>query len=79
MWTMLALRGMSLITSGQNATGDNQQCIFISLLDDDVLESNQTFNVLIIAAPGNEDVVIISSTDEMITVIIQEDPNDSKF
>ena len=66
-------------TSGQNATGDNQQCIFIPLLDDDVLEGNQTFSVLITPAPGDEDVVVINSTNEMITVVIQEDPNDSMF
>ena len=66
-------------TSGQNATDDNQQCVFIPLLDDDVVEGNQTFDILITAAPGDEDVVIINSTDEMITVIIQDDPNDSTF
>ena len=66
-------------TSGQNATGDNQQCVFIPLLDDDVLEGNQTFSVLITPAPGDEDVVVINSTNEMITVVIQEDPNDSTF
>ena len=66
-------------TSGQSATGDNQQCVFIPLLDDDVLEGNESFAVLITPAPGDEGVVVINSTDEMITVVIQEDPNDSTF
>ena len=62
--------------SGQNSTGDNQQCFYIILLDDNVLEYNETFDILIRPSPEDEDIVNI--TGGIITVTIQEDPTDSK-
>ena len=64
-------------TSGQNATGDNMQCVFIPLIDDTILEGNETFDVLINSTVDDEDVVNI--TGQIITVTIEEDPNDCMF
>ena len=63
--------------SGQNATGDNQQCFYVVLLDDNVLEYNETFDILIRPSPEDEDIVNI--TNGIITVIIEEDATDSKY
>ena len=63
--------------SGQNASGDNQQCFFIPILNDDILECNETFEVHIAPTSNDEDVVNITS--QIITVTIEEDPNDCKL
>ena len=63
--------------SGQNATGDNQQCFYVVLLDDNVLEYNETFDILIRPSPEDEDIVNI--TNGIITVTIEEDATDSKY
>ena len=62
--------------SGQNSTGDNEQCFYVVLLDDNVLEGNETFDILIRPSPEDEDIVNI--TGGIITVTIEEDPTDSK-
>ena len=62
--------------SGQNSTGDNEQCFNIILLDDNILEGNETFDILIRPSPEDEDIVNI--TGGIITVTIEEDPTDSK-
>ena len=62
--------------SGQNSTGDNQQCFYVVLLDDNVLEYNETFDILVRPSPEDEDIVNI--TGGIITVTIDEDPTDSK-
>ena len=64
-------------TSGQNASGDNQQCFSITILNDDLLECNETFDVVISAVPDDNNVVNI--TEQVITVTVGEDPNDCKF
>ena len=63
-------------TSGQNATGDNQQCFFITIPNDDILECNETFDIFISPIPEDEDVVNI--TRPVLTVFIEEDANDCK-
>ena len=63
-------------TSGQNATGDNMQCVFIPLIDDTVLEGNETFDVLLTTTTDDEGLVNV--TAQVITVTIEEDPNDCK-
>ena len=63
--------------SGQNATGDNQQCFYVVLLDDNILEYNETFDILIRPSPEDEDIVNI--TNGIITVTIEEDATDSKY
>ena len=62
--------------SGQNSTGDNQQCVFIPLIDDTTLEGNETFEVLINTTADDDNIVNI--TAQVITVTIEEDPNDCK-
>ena len=65
-------------TSGQNATGgNNMQCVFIPLIDDTILEGNETFDVLINSTVDDEDIVNI--TGQIITVTIEEDPNDCTY
>ena len=64
-------------TSGQNSTGDNQQCVFIPLIDDTTLEGNETFDVLVNTTADDEDIVNI--TAQVITVTVEEDPNDCKY
>ena len=63
-------------TSGQSATGDNQQCFSITILNDNVLECNETFDLFISPIPEDEDVVNI--TRQVLTVFIEEDANDCK-
>ena len=63
-------------TSGQNATGDNEQCFYVTLLDDTVLEGNETFEIQIAPLPEDEDIVNI--TNQIITILIEEDTEDSK-
>ena len=62
-------------TSGQNATGDNQQCFSITVLNDNVLECRETFDLLISPIPEDEDVVNV--TRQVLTVFI-EDTTDCK-
>ena len=63
-------------TSGQNSSGDNQQCIFITIFDDSTLENSEVFYVLIMTTPVDEDIVNI--TDQVVTISIKEDANDCK-
>ena len=62
-------------TSGQNATGENQQCVFITLIDDDILEGNETFDVVVTTLDDD----VVNVTDQVITVTLEEDPNDCKL
>ncbi len=62
--------------SGQNATGDNQQCVFIPILDDATLECNETFDLLV--TPTAEDADALNITSQLLTVTIEEDSTDSK-
>ena len=62
--------------SGQNATDDNQQCFSVPILNDDILECNETFGIILSPTADDEDVVNI--TDSVFTVTIEEDPNDCK-
>ena len=63
-------------TSGQNSSGDNQQCFIITIFDDGVLEYDETFEVLITTTPLDEDIVNI--TGPVVTITIKEDANDCK-
>lgn len=61
-------------TSGQSSNGSNEQCFIIYLIDDNVLEGNETFSLLI--TPAVDDGVV-NVTGGLVTVTITEDPNDS--
>ena len=60
--------------SGQSASDDNQQCFYITILNDNILECNEMFDILITAVSDDKDIVNI--TAQVITVTIEEDPND---
>ena len=64
-------------TSGQNASGDNEQCFFVPILNDDLLECNETFDVVLV--PLSDDDNVVNITDAIFTVTIEEDPNDCKL
>lgn len=64
-------------TPGQSASGDNQQCFFIPILNDYIVECNETFDVLISPISVDED--ILNITMQVITVTIKEDHNDGKL
>ena len=61
-------------TSGQNASGDNQQCFSVPILNDDLLECNETFDIVLSPIAEYDDVVNV--TGQVITVTIEEDPSD---
>ena len=61
-------------TSGQNASGDNQQCFSVVILNDDLLECNETFDILL--TPLADDADVVNITERVFTVTIEEDPND---
>lgn len=63
-------------TSGQNSSGDNQQCFLITIFDDSILENDETFEVFITTTPSDEDIVNI--TGHVVTITIKEDANDCK-
>ena len=63
-------------TSGQNQSYNTMQCktITIHVIDDSILEYNESFSLSIVAAHP----AIPGATNE-ITVVIKEDPSDCKF
>ena len=64
-------------TSGQTASGDNQQCFSVPIFDDNILEHSETFDILI--APVSEDEDVVNITSQEITVTIEEGPMDSIY
>ena len=59
---------------GPNTTGDNQECVLVTLLNDNILEGNETFDILITSTAEDED--LLNITDPVITVTIEEDNTD---
>ena len=59
--------------NGQSSNGNNEQCTYISILDDDILEDNEKFSVV---ATANGPVNLL---DGIIAITIQEDPLDSEY
>ena len=69
---------LEIITSltflnGQSSVGDNQQCVTVTILDDEILEDTENFTVL---AVGESPVLV---TDGSVTIIIHEDPMDCEL
>ena len=64
-------------TSGQNASGDNEQCFSVPILNDNILECNETFEIVL--SPISDDDDIVNITNQVFTVTIEEDPNDCKL
>lgn len=70
----------SIVTfqSGSSSIRDSEQCRQIELLNDEIPEEIETFQVLIEATDGDRNVVQIRSNASSTTVIIIEDTNDGK-
>ena len=58
---------------GQSSDGSNQQCLPITIYDDSILEDTENFTLL--ASDGSG---VVNLVEYMVTVIIQEDAQDSK-
>lgn len=63
-------------TSGQNASSDNQQCFSVLILNDDLLECDETFDIIL--TPLADDADVVNVTEPVFTVTIEEDPNDCR-
>ena len=48
----------------------------VPVINDKILEGSETFVILL--SPTLEDEAVVNITDELITVVIEEDPSDSK-
>ena len=67
---------MLMFTSGQ--TVGAQHCITLSALDDTLYEEDETFTVALTASsPTDGNSVRFTAGENIITVIILSDPNDS--
>ena len=58
-------------------TGD-QHCIVVSVVDDDFIEDEEAFDIILTVPPADVGSVIFNGTDVTTFTIIQ-DPNDSKL
>ena len=69
---------MLMFTSGE--TVEAQHCITLTALDDTLYEEDETFNVALIAAsPSDEESVRFTAGENVTTVTISSDPNDSMY
>ena len=59
------------------STGD-QHCVVVTVIDDDFIEDEETFDIILNLPPGDEASVVFNGADVTTFTIIQ-DPNDSKF
>ena len=59
------------------STGD-QHCVVVTVIDDDFIEDEETFDIVLTVPPGDEASVVFNRADATTLTIIQ-DPNDSKF
>lgn len=67
---------MLTFISGQ--TVDAQRCTVISVLDDTLIEDDETFSISLIASPADGNSVRFTTGENVTTVTIVQDPNDSK-
>ena len=61
-------------TSGQNQSYNNKKCKTITVLDDSILEYNESFTLSLVATHP-----VITGAINKTTVVIMEDPSDCKF
>ena len=59
------------------STGD-QHCVVVTVIDDDFIEDEETFDIVLTVPPGDEASVVFNGADVTTFTIIQ-DPNDSKL
>ena len=67
---------MQLFISGDTSIG-NSTCTEIQIINDSILESDETFTIMLIAVDSN--VTVITSTSSVAMVTIVEDNTDCKF
>lgn len=69
-----------MFTSGQSAAGNNLQCIDLIIIDDHVLENNETLIVTLNSTVQDADIVQISPTKrELLLTIIESATVDCMF
>ena len=59
------------------STGD-RHCVVVTVIDDDFIEDEETFDIILTVPPGDEASVVFNGADATTFTIIQ-DPNDSKL
>ena len=68
---------MLTFTSGQSAGA--QLCAQLFAIDDSLIEDSETFNVSLAASPSEETIVRFTIGENVATVTIVQDPNDSVY
>ena len=63
--------------SGQSAMGENLQCFDLIIINDHILETNETLAVTLNSSRADSDVVRILSTQWKLIVTIVDDPNEN--
>ena len=67
---------MLTFTSGQ--TVGAQRCTVLFTIHDSLIEDVETFNISLAASPSDENIVRFAIGEDVTTVTILQDPNDSK-
>ena len=67
---------MLTFTSGQSVGA--QSCAVLFTIDDSLIEDVETFNISLAASPSDESTVRFTIGEDVTTVTILQDPNDSK-
>ena len=68
---------MLIFTSGQ--TVGAQRCAVLFAIDDSLIEGVETFNISLAASPSDENIVRFAIAEDVTTVTIMQDPNDSAY
>ena len=68
---------MLTFTSGQ--TIGAQSCAVIIAVDDPLIEDVESFNISLAASPSDESTVRFTIAEDITTVTIVQDPNDSTY
>ena len=68
----------SEVTFRAGLSAGDQRCIVVTVIDDDFIEDEETFDIVLTVSPGDEPSVVFNGADVTTFTIIQ-DPNDSKL
>ena len=68
---------MLTFTSGQSVGA--QHCAVLVAIDDSLIEGVETFNISLAASPSDENIVRFTIAEDVTTVTIMQDPNDSAY
>ena len=68
----------SEVTFRAGRSAGDQHCIVVTVIDDDFIEDEETFDMILTVSPGDEPSVVFNGADVTTFTIIQ-DPNDSKL